>query len=258
MQGFKKKNRDRNISEYENEEFQGVCNNPGINSEKPHLEAKLEKLKDEMNKINKKITERPNNPELGIDLSYFHARIEQLKGYTNTMKVEIMELRQHQESIRSYSANMNKRIENNNEHKKEQIRISLEKVFANPIFRNQYTQLMIEKRELASGQITKKRRLEDPRSSNNMVLFDQVENGESRNEDDVITVERKDEKPASHPVEYERDSSKEPKVDEAVEWGNLDLTWREFMFWNTILIDELNYQNEAQAKAELAKFWQEK
>ncbi|PSS15503.1 Heat shock factor protein [Actinidia chinensis var. chinensis] len=227
--GFKKIDSDR--WEFANEGFQRG---------KEHLLKNIKRRKhNSQNLLQQRAIMRPS-PDTAQ--SGTETDLEKLRSDGNKMKMEILKLKQQQESTDNHLATVMDRIKNT-ESKQQQMFVFLAKVFGSPVFLSQFLQLLRQKKELCIGQIAKKRRLEAPRC-NEKSVDDQNENERSQNQEDLATIESDVQPLFCASVDDEGSPSTE-KGNATPESVSTDWNSEGFIMWQKLLDDELIFEDEA-------------
>ncbi|XP_057467225.1 heat shock factor protein HSF30-like isoform X2 [Actinidia eriantha] len=228
--GFKKIDSDR--WEFANEGFQGG---------KEFLLKNIKRKKNNpQNLLQQRATMRPlpDSAQSGTE-----TELEKLRTDGNKMKMEILKLKQQQESTGYHLARVMDRIKTT-ESKQQQMFVFLAKAFASPVFFSQFSQLLRQKRELCNGQIAKKRRLDAPKSNDNSV-GDQNENERSQNQEELATIESDVKTLFCASVDDEGSPSTEKGNDNATpESVSPDWNSEGFIMWDKLLDDALIFEDE--------------
>ncbi|XP_058213652.1 heat shock factor protein HSF30-like [Rhododendron vialii] len=243
--GFKKIDSDR--WEFANQGFQGG---------KKHL---LKHIKRRKQNLQNSHQQGPMRPLSDGPLFCMETELEKLRDDRNKMETEIVELKQQQESADSCLAGIKQRIENT-ECKQQQIFVFLAKAFANPVFLNQFVQLLRHKRNLPDGQVAKKRRLVAPGSNENAVeAMDATGNGEKangkgQNQEELATVQSEVSAPFSGSLDDYGSPNEEQKANVKTDPGfhRSDSGPENFILWEKLLQDEMICESDEQVEAELA------
>ncbi|KAL6974556.1 hypothetical protein U1Q18_028741 [Sarracenia purpurea var. burkii] len=230
--------------------------NEGFQGGKKHLLKNIRRRKQISQNLQQQGPMRPwlDSAQLGID-----SELEKLRNDKNKLKMEILKLKQQQDSTENHLASVEKRMENT-ECKQQQIFVFLAKAFANPVFLHRFIRLLRQKRELCHGQIEKKRRLTAPQSNRSLVDLtnDQTpaNEGRNRNQEELTTIQSEVQTLFSGSLDDEGSPNQEVKANNGTP-GSIspDLSSENYILWEKLLEDELICENDddVQVEAELAQ-----
>lgn len=166
----------------------------------------------------------PPNPRMGTEL-------ENLITEQNMLKLEILKLKQQQENTENHLAAMNERMQRT-EWRQQKLMVFVAKAFRNPFFLQLIQQLTLNK-ELGSGQVSKKRRLEGKQSFVDSIDTTQKNQAHEEfytTESDIQTLFSSDD--SRSPIQVQ-------KGNENPEGTSSDYSSENFILWEKLIEDDL-------------------
>ncbi|XAR67150.1 hypothetical protein NMG60_11013599 [Bertholletia excelsa] len=179
------------------------------------------------------------------------AQRENLKTDRNMMRMEILKLKQQQESTQSYLTAVKDRVEST-ERRQQQICVFMAKAFANPVFLHRFIQTLRMRGGLCNGQITKKRRL-NWENAMDKCTTGQVENGKNQYQEESPTIESEVSTVFSASVDDKGSPSEDQKDSASPGSTSTDLSSENYILWEKLLEDELIIENETESEVDLAQ-----
>ncbi|KAJ8568719.1 hypothetical protein K7X08_030941 [Anisodus acutangulus] len=156
------------------------------------------------------------------------AELEKLKKDHNTLKMEIMSLKQQQESTDNYLATVKERLQNTETRQKYMV-IFMAKAFKNPLFVQQLVEKIKQRRTLDYDGVAKKRRL----------ACETIDEGDENSQEEVATIK------SDIQTLFSSDDSNSPSVEEQKSKGDnsSDMLSENYILWEKLMEDDMIYEN---------------